>query len=68
MNCPICGKRMEKVQCGAEKKIRVDKCRRNHGIWFDKGELEGIISQVGAETESKVLNLLRDMFSKKIQE
>ena len=41
--CPICLKRMEKILCGTDKNVRVDKCRRNEGIWFDKGELEEMI-------------------------
>ena len=60
--CPICVKRMEKVLYGGDTKVRVDKCRRNHGIWFDKGELQDIISQASGAEDNKVLKLLKDMF------
>jgi len=60
--CPICLKRMEKVLYGAEGRVRVDKCRRNHGIWFDRGELEDIISEASGVEENRVLKLLKDMF------
>jgi Zn-finger nucleic acid-binding protein len=63
--CPLCLKRMEKVLCGTGKKIRIDKCRRNEGIWFDLGELEEIIKMGSFDKGSRVLNLLQDMFGKK---
>jgi Zn-finger nucleic acid-binding protein len=64
-NCPICSKRMDKVLYGQDKKILIDKCRQNDGIWFDLGELEEIIRMSSSyDKENKVLNLLRDMFKK----
>ncbi|MBA7648216.1 hypothetical protein ES703_55999 [subsurface metagenome] len=63
--CPLCLKRMEKVLCGTDKKIRIDKCRRNEGIWFDLGELEEIIKMGSFDKGGRVLNLLQDMFGKK---
>ena len=65
--CPICLKRMEKVLYGDDTKVRVDKCRRNHGIWFDKGELEDIISQASGAEDNRVLKLLKDMFGEQRQ-
>ncbi len=62
--CPICLKRMVKVLCGRDKKILIDKCRRNDGIWFDLGELEEIIKMGTFDKENRVLNLLKDMFKK----
>lgn len=63
--CPICLKRMEKVFCGTEKKVLIDKCRKNDGIWFDAGELEEIIRMGSFGKNNKVLNLLKDMFGSK---
>lgn len=63
--CPICLKRMKKVLCGMDKKIRIDKCRKNHGLWFDINELEGIIKMGSFDKDNKVLSLLKDMFGKK---
>lgn len=62
--CPICLKRMEKILCGTDKRVLVDKCRRNDGIWFDEGELEEIIKMGNFDKDNKVLNLLKDMFGK----
>ncbi|MEW5807308.1 MAG: zf-TFIIB domain-containing protein [Acidobacteriota bacterium] len=65
--CPICLKRMEKILCGMdEKKIRIDKCKRNDGYWFDKGELEAAIRIGSCGKESIVLGLLRGIFAAKV--
>ena len=34
---------MKKVFVGEEKKIVIDKCKKNHGLWLDKGELQKVI-------------------------
>ena len=60
--CPICNKKMTKVFVGEEKKILVDKCRRNHGLWLDKGELEAVIELSSQNREGKIINLLKQMF------
>ena len=63
-SCPICKKKMNKVIFGADSDILIDTCKNNHGIWFDSGELESIIRISNFEGGGKVLELLRDMFSK----
>ena len=65
VKCPICLKRMEKVSCGEGGKVRLDKCKKNDGIWFDKGELEDVLESAGLDGNDKVLNLLKDMFGRK---
>ena len=61
--CPICSRKMEKILCGREdEKIRIDKCKKNDGYWFDTGELQTIIKMACSDKESRVLNLLKDMF------
>ena len=61
--CPICGKRMEIVTVGSEKNIRIDRCPRSHGLWFDKGELSDIITIFGGDKQGKVIKLLKEMFN-----
>ncbi len=63
--CPICLKKMQKVLCGTDKKVLIDKCRRNDGLWFDAGELHQIIDTSSIDKNNKVLNLLKDMFGQK---
>jgi len=65
--CPICDKKMEKVLYSGSKTIRIDRCRRNDGIWFDKGELREILEEASYGQSGKVLDLLKDVFAKKPQ-
>ncbi len=60
--CPICRKRMLKTKFN-DSDIIIDKCRNNHGLWFDKGELEKVFLLKSNETTQKVLELLKEMFS-----
>jgi len=60
--CPICLKKMEKVLCGRDKKVLIDRCPKGDGLWFDGGELETIISMGVVDKNNKVLELFNDMF------
>jgi len=42
--CPVCGAAMEVV---VKAKIPVDRCPL-HGVWLDRGELEGLIQGLGS--------------------
>jgi len=64
--CPICNKKMRKVFVGEEKKILIDKCNKNHGLWLDKGELEEVIQLSSQNRDGKIINLLKQMFESKI--
>lgn len=64
--CPICDKKMAKVVVGSsDPPLRIDRCRRNHGLWFDRGELEDILRRGQLDEESRILGLLADMFGRK---
>ena len=61
--CPICNKKMIEAGIGSEPEINIDFCRYNHGIWFDKGELEGVIKYFD-QKHNRIVKLLQDMFRK----
>lgn len=63
--CPICLKRMEKVLCGTDHKVLIDRCKNKDGLWFDAGELDDVLDMGSCDKNNNVLNLLRDMFGKK---
>ena len=65
-DCPICGKHMKKFEIGQQGKVIVDKCKKNHGIWFDKGELKKVVEFGSDNKQNKVINLLTEMFEGKI--
>ncbi|MFH1768472.1 MAG: zf-TFIIB domain-containing protein, partial [Candidatus Omnitrophota bacterium] len=62
INCPICKKKMQKISCGREDLLIIDKCSNNHGIWFDRGELYQIIDAGAIDKQGKVISMLSDMF------
>ena len=64
LKCPVCNKKMEKVLYSGNKAVRLDKCKANHGIWFDANELEEILKMGTLDNDNKVLQLFRDMFGK----
>ena len=46
----------------SETEIIIDKCPKEHGIWFDKDELYRIINELGESKNMKVAEFLKDMF------
>ena len=61
--CPICLKKMRKIIVGTSTPtLLIDKCRRDDGLWFDKGELQDIFDRAQLDEDNKVQKLLADMF------
>lgn len=65
--CPICDKRMEKALYRGNKTIRIDRCKKNDGVWLDKGELREILEEASYGDSGRVLDLLKDVFAKRPQ-
>ena len=63
--CPICLKKMKKVNVGSTKKILIDKCKNDHGLWFDGGELAEIIKMGNLDRENRIITLLEGIFPDK---
>ncbi|MCK5707094.1 MAG: zf-TFIIB domain-containing protein [Candidatus Aureabacteria bacterium] len=65
--CPVCEKNMEKILCSChDKEVIIDRCRKMHGLWFDKGELDDVLKKGKLDKKGLTVNLLKDMFSKTI--
>ncbi|MCX6833125.1 MAG: zf-TFIIB domain-containing protein [candidate division Zixibacteria bacterium] len=62
--CPICLKKMEIIMIGPKDKVQIDHCRKNHGLWFDRGELETVLKIFDTDDHSAVHGLLKSMFGK----
>ena len=61
--CPICLKKMRKILAGPGDSAKlIDKCKKGHGLWFDKGELTDILASASFDKADKVQKLLTDMF------
>ncbi len=61
LKCPICSEKMEKVKHN-QANVITDKCTKNHGIWFDKGELEEIILSSSLSSNNKFTLMLKELF------
>ena len=63
--CPMCDRRMAKIQVGrSEVSVIIDRCQRNHGLWFDQGELDDVLKKAHLDEGNKIRRLLADMFGK----
>lgn len=61
--CPICLKKMNKVAIGdGGEPVVIDKCKKNHGLWFDNGELGDVLSRGKLDKNHKIQELLKDIF------
>lgn len=62
--CPICLKKMDKISIGAAADTQelIDRCPRNHGLWFDRGELQGVLKMGHLDDEGLVKSLLGGLF------
>ena len=61
--CPVCHKKMEKVQAGTDQEpVLLDRCPK-HGLWFDAGELQQILHASERYRDSRLANLLKEMFA-----
>jgi len=66
--CPICNKRMAKIIVGrSDPPLRIDKCPRRDGLWFDKGELEDILARAELDESNRIQRLLADIFGKDLE-
>jgi hypothetical protein len=67
--CPICDKKMEKIEVGKGKPtLLLDRCVKGDGLWFDKGELDEIIERAELDEDNKIKQLLADMFGRKTED
>jgi Zn-finger nucleic acid-binding protein len=63
IRCPICLKKMDKVICGIDKMVRLDKCPRNDGLWFDEGELLEVLKMGAFPPDSRIFDILSNVFA-----
>jgi Zn-finger nucleic acid-binding protein len=61
--CPICHKKMDKIHVGqSTAPLLIDSCPKEHGLWFDRGELQNIFDKAQLDSENKIKKILADMF------
>jgi len=66
--CPICRQKMKKATAGHEPEVLIDACPRGDGLWFDKGEVGQLITQLPdkpsekADSQGRVITFLGEVF------
>jgi len=66
--CPICRRKMRKIDIGSGREILIDVCNAGHGLWFDGGESGAFIEQLNIDQPAaadplyKALFFIRDTF------
>jgi len=66
--CPICGQRMKKATVGHKPAVLIDACPRGDGLWFDKGEVGQLITQLPSkpseksDAQERIINFLGEVF------
>jgi Zn-finger nucleic acid-binding protein len=61
--CPICFRKMEKIlYSNSTQELLIDKCPQNHGIWFDKDELEDTLAMLDLQGFVEIKEILYNMF------
>lgn len=61
--CPICRKKMEKVMVGPEsRQVLISRCKKAHGLWFDRGELEAVLHLGRFDPDGKIPKLLHKIY------
>lgn len=56
--CPRCDAAMEKVAMGTTPRLVLDRCPQGHGLWFDRGELGSLMSQLGGGEVGAVIHFM----------
>jgi len=60
--CPICGRKMNKVWIGTSPKVLIDSCPIGDGLWFDGGELAGVLCNLKSTGSKDVISFLGKAF------
>ncbi len=66
--CPICNRNMGKYAVGPVSGILVDACLKEHGIWFDSGEVRSLVAGLEQSnrgeysSEQELVSFLGEMF------
>lgn len=68
--CPRCGKRLELLEIGIdEDRIMIDRCPRNEGFWFDRGELRSLLrASTSNPADEAVRKFLGDLFHHELEQ
>ena len=53
---------MDKTAANISPLLLIDKCRKDHGLWFDKDELKTLLSAFHSDGKNNIRKLLTEIF------
>ena len=62
LKCPRCRHRMRQVTVGEEPAVEIDRCRYEHGLWFDEGEMQQVITSFAGGEEGAVARFFAELY------
>lgn len=45
LRCPRCRTRMREILVARDPDLRLERCRKGHGVWCDRGEMEALLGR-----------------------
>ncbi len=66
--CPRCGARLRSLHIGERTEVELDFCPRDHGLWFDRGEMRTLISAHEDEGGREVGAFFADLYRSEMNE
>ena len=60
--CPRCHARLREVAVGGVPAVIIDRCRRGHGFWFDRGEMEAVVERCADGDEGAVARFFAGLY------
>ena len=59
--CPICRKTLLRIRTRGKNPIVLDRCPAQHGLWFDRGELQAVVRAAGASEDSVLVRFFENL-------
>ncbi len=59
--CPVCRKAMLEVRTETDPPITLDRCPREHGLWFDHGELSRLVRAAGPKEHNVLARFFAEL-------
>lgn len=59
--CPVCAKTLLRVTTRGKPPVVLDICPVQHGLWFDKGELQQVIREAGADEKNVLVKFFQEL-------
>jgi Zn-finger nucleic acid-binding protein len=67
LTCPRCRRRMRQLVIGKDPAVELDRCPNEHGLWFDRGEVEHAVAAFAEGEEGAVAKFFADLFGHDLQ-